>query len=88
MSRLDGSMVHEARLRASPARTFFLAQPFHTTGPPNGPHRCALRDNSGNRQGNPGSKDVPAWPWQAERETDLRCAKARGATVLAHRLRL
>ena len=43
MSRLDGSMVREARLRASPARTFFLAQPFHTTGPPNGPHRCALR---------------------------------------------
>jgi hypothetical protein len=31
---------------------------------------------------------VPAGPWQAERETDLRCAKARGATVLAHRLRL
>jgi len=42
VSRLDGSMVREARLRASPARTFFLAQPFHTTGPPNGPHRCAL----------------------------------------------
>jgi uncharacterized protein (DUF1778 family) len=31
---------------------------------------------------------VPAWPWQAERETDLRRAKAKGATVLAHRLRL
>jgi hypothetical protein len=43
VSRLDGSMVREARLRASPARTFFLAQPFHITGPPNGPHRCALR---------------------------------------------
>src|SRR5215471_13724917 len=30
----------------------------------------------------------PAWPWQSERETDLRRAKAKGATVLAHRLRL
>jgi len=29
---------------------------------------------------------VAAWPWQAERETDLRRAKAKGATVLAHRL--
>src|SRR5262249_59738495 len=33
-------------------------------------------------------EDVPVWPWEAERETDLRRAKARGATVLAHRLRL
>ena len=29
---------------------------------------------------------MAAWPWQAERETDLRRAKAKGATVLAHRL--
>src|SRR5262249_6999414 len=41
-----------------------------------------FQNNSGLTQG------VPAWPWQAERETDLRRAKAKGATVLAHRLRL
>ena len=31
---------------------------------------------------------MPAWPSQSGRETDLRSAKAKGATVLAHRLRL
>src|SRR5262245_30307572 len=42
-----------------------------------GPANASIQNDSGLPQG-----------WQAERETDLRRAKAKGATVLAHRLRL
>jgi hypothetical protein len=57
VSRLDGSMVREARLRASPA-THVLLSPtvsHNRTTERSASLRTPHCDNSGNRQGNPGS---------------------------------
>ena len=50
--------------------------------------RCPIRQDRHLRVGGVGQHGAPNAPKRRIRETDLRRAKARGATVLAHRLRL